>query len=227
MKGSACIGLFLFCLIIFNQANAEICADTATPLPVKKFKFIHSFDGKKSFLASQKVGIFGCRLGLQYKDKFRTGMGFYFLSGPSNEIYTFNETISPKTVKAKLDFSYLTLFYEPIVFQDCHQRWVLSVPTQMGVGTAQLSYMDSTQTVPERKVIYAKSAVLTEVVFMAEYRLFRWLGFGSGVGLRVMLTNDEIIKRNLNAPIYVFKIRIGWGELYKMTFKEKRKKKTK
>jgi hypothetical protein len=226
MTGKAYIGMVLACLFLIQQASAEICADTVTAPPVKKFKFIHSFDGKKSFIASQKVSVFGFRLGLQYKDKFRTGMGLYFQSSPSNETYTFNETISPKTVTAKLDFSYLTLFYEPIVFQDRHHRWVLSVPTQLGVGTAQLSYMDSTQTVPERKVIYSKSAVLTEVVFMAEYRLFRWLGFGSGVGLRLMLTDDEIIKRNLNAPIYVFKIRISWGELYKMAFKEKRKKKT-
>jgi hypothetical protein len=216
----------LFGLFFNNQVMAEICADTSIPPSntVKKFKFIHSFDGKKSFISSQKASVFGFKLGLQYKNKFRTGLGLYFQGEPATENYTFNEGAT-RTVAAKLDFTYLTLFYEPIVFKN--KRWELSVPTQLGIGTAQLSYIDSTQAIPQKTIIYSKSAGVTEVVFMAEYKLFRWIGFGSGVGLRAMITEDEVIKKSLNSPIYVFKVRILFGELYKMAFKEKKEGKAK
>jgi hypothetical protein len=53
------------------------------------------------------------------------------------------------------------------------------------------------------------------------FKFFKWLSVG--VGYRQMLTTDDIIRKNLNGPIYIIKIKIFLSDVFKIA-KEKKKK---
>jgi hypothetical protein len=211
-------------MLIGRIGYAAIEGDTSIHQHLRKFKFVFALDGKKSFIASQKVNILGVKLGFQYKNRFRAGLGLYRLSKPAPIKAPINiGTASEKIVDASLDFSYLSAVVEPIFLKT--KKWELSAPVHLGSGTASLSYIDSNTTVPQEKLINEKKTGLLEVSFVAEYKLLRWLGFGAGIGYRQMLTSDDILRKNFNGPIYLFKMKIYFHEIYNMIFKERRKKK--
>ncbi len=53
---------------------------------------------------------------------------------------------------------------------------------------------------------------------VATYRILRWVGLSGGVGFRQMLISNSKVEESFNSPVYVFKIRIFLGEVYKSVF---------
>jgi hypothetical protein len=216
--------ILISCILIGRISHAAIEGDTSIHQHLRKFKFVFALDGKKSFIATQRVNIFGVKVGFQYKNKFRAGLSLHGLSKPAPIKAPVNKgTVSEKIVDASLDFSYLSVVIEPIFLKT--KKWELSAPMHLGSGTASLSYMDSSTAIPQEKLINEKKTNLLEVSFVAEYKLLRWLGFGAGIGYRQMLTPDDILRKNFNGPIYLFKVKIYFHEIYNMIFKERKRKK--
>ncbi|UPT68383.1 MAG: hypothetical protein M0D57_07045 [Sphingobacteriales bacterium JAD_PAG50586_3] len=53
-------------------------------------------------------------------------------------------------------------------------------------------------------------------MFTAEYKLFRWLGLGAGLGLRFAPVGNKLMKENFNSLLWDANMSIYFGEIYKM-----------
>ncbi len=52
----------------------------------------------------------------------------------------------------------------------------------------------------------------------SQYKITRWLALGMGVGYRFVFSKEKKVSAGLNAPIYVFKVKLLMGELLKKWF---------
>lgn len=196
--------IFVFC---FGSANASSNPPSDS---LKKYKFNFFFDGRKSFISGNPVSIGGVRLGIQHVQKWRIGIGLYGLNTTILRNVIINQgTSAEKAVEAKLEFGYLSFYYERILYKS--NKWEISIPVQLGAGDAKLTYLDSSRVVAINK----RSVSLIEPSVMAEYRFLKWAGVGVGLGLRKMLVKSEVLEDNFNAPIYLIKLKIHFGDLYK------------
>ena len=177
------------------------------------------FDGRRSLIASQNVKIGGIRTGMQFKNLFRTGIGFYGFAEPIKKEIMFTKNGENRRAEESLQYGYATLFFEPILYR--FRKWEFSLPTALGAGKARLALTDSAGTVLKYK---EGGAGFFEIAAYAEYRFFWWIGIGGGTGFRKVLNTDIIEGNKLNGPYYQLAVKIYFGEIAKRIFTKKKKR---
>ncbi|HCQ28890.1 MAG TPA: hypothetical protein DIU39_01310 [Flavobacteriales bacterium] len=183
----------------------------------KKHKFIFSFDSRNTVILGQSAGLFGVKFGIEHNKRHRFGMGIYAIKANSTinlgkeqiEYSTENNTLRDTIVDLYAGFDYLTLFYEYVWLTK--KRWEISTPVSFGYGTASVNY-----NIGKQKIIYADVPVLSvEPVVSGHYKVFSWIGIGAGVGYRKVVYTNKKIGHRLDAPLYIFKIKLFLGGLLK------------
>ncbi len=184
----------------------------------KKYKFLFAFDARRSFVMDRNVKFNGIKIGLTYLDKARFGLGFY---GMRNPIRMQGIQLDPMEYPNASDtiyfnFTYSGLFYEPIWYNS--KRWQLSTPVNFGGGEITLSYKVKDSTRTEQ---FMKGGVpVFGVRGAAQFKVFRWLAVGTGLGYRFILVEDKQVKSSISAPFYNFSVKVLFGELFRMAFKK-------
>jgi hypothetical protein len=128
-----------------------------------------------------------------------------------------NEEVYPNANDSVFfNFRYNSLFYEYVWFQN--KRWEFSTALHLGGGDVDLSYRD---TLENRRVnLFNGKTNIFLGSGSVEYKLTRWLALGAGAGYRFVFSRDENLIKGLNAPIYVYRLKLLMGELLKMWFKK-------
>ncbi len=209
------VALF-FCSITFSQA--QFIRDKYYEAPEKTWKLMFVFDGRRSLIASQNVKIGGIRTGMQFKNLFRSGIGFYGFAAPLRKEIIFPPNARIKRAEETLNYSYATLFFEPILYR--YRKWEFSVPMALGAGKARLALTDTSGVLLKFK---EGGAGFFEIAAYAEYRFFWWIGIGGGTGFRKILNTDIIEGNKLNGPYYQLAVKIYFGEIAKRIFTKKKK----
>lgn len=161
------------------------------------------------------------KLGIQYKDRFRASFGFYKAAAPFIGSKSLNENTSKeKRMRGKLNFGYRALCFEPIFFKN--KRWEVASPLILGLGSATLTFFNADSTIFSSS---KKGFALLELSSTVEYKFLKWAGLAGGVGYRAVYSDEKFINDNFNAPIYIVKIKIFIGELYR-GLRSKKKNKT-
>lgn len=206
-------------LFLTTNLQAQIFRDKRFVRAKNKWKVIASFDGRRSLIINQTVKIGGVRLGVQYKNNFRFGNGLYgfqeaikiprLLKNPNNKTTAAQEYI---------DYTYITWFFEPILYR--FRRWEFSIPLCVGQGNAKTRLVDNQNILIRSK---DKKGYLAEAAFYAENKIFWWIGIGSGIGYRRILTSDIIDDNKFNGPYYQLAIKLYLGQIARRTFGKKEK----
>lgn len=210
------LALKILLLTILHPNIAQIIKDKHYKEPTKKWKFILSFDGRRSLIADQTVGIGGLRLGIQVKNNFRTGVGLYGFDKPLRTPITFSRNGENIKAEELLRYNYTTLFFEPIIYR--YRKWEFSIPCSIGRGKARLDIVDSLGKMIKHK---AGGTSFLEVAGYAENKIFWWIGVGGGIGYRRVLNTQVIGARRLNGPYYQLAIKIYLGEVARRIFTKK------
>ena len=186
--------------------------DTTETAPLIKTTFVFSFDARRSVIRDQKAKIGGIKIGLDFKNKIRAGLGFYGWTGPFEDTIIINEEPPDQdTVLAGIAFNYVSPYLEYIIYQN--KKVELSMPIQFGFGdvSVQYKYKNGNIETPIKKSVGVFVISLT-----GYYKFFTWLGIGGGVGYRNILTKQKLIRKTFNAPVYIVKIRIFPGPIIAM-----------
>lgn len=212
------LGLKMLLLLLpevffFKAGYAQTDSSAAKQYWFKKVVF--NFDNRNSFINDQRVQISGIKLGIEWKNRLRTGVGFYFLSPETKHNAPPPDDNVKIPIEARIRFSYFALYGE-YVFID-HKRWELSAPVQFGLGTAEY-YFPERDKMPKKRTI-----TLIEPSISAHYKIFPWIGVGVGAGYRQMLGNSNNIEHNLDAPIYYGKVKIFPGAIVQYFSRKKDK----
>lgn len=216
-------GVLLLLLVLSANAFADrdiyASSDTALVGFKGKPKFFVTLDKTGSFVGGKPAVTNEIRLGLDFKRKLKLGVGYGQLV---------SDIVVEKTIKAErsgndsivpanLSLSYFSLNGEYAFYQS--KRWQLSAPLFLGFGTSYFNYFDIEKkgAIVERRT--DEGWVLVTVLGgMATYRILRWFGVSTGLGYRIGLYNNDKIEQSFNSPVYTFRFRIFFGEIYKSIF---------
>jgi len=198
--------IFTILFILFYQFSyAAFRSDSS------HIKFLFGFDARNSFIKGHQAKIFGIKPGIQLFNKVRMGLGLYFLNPPivkEGEIKGLSG--QPIEGKAELRFAYLSTWAEYIIIHK--PRWEISTPVHIGLGSIEVLYKPYNQSIiPSQK----RASVV------GYYKFFKWIGLGAGVGYRQMLSGKTLIRESFNSPIYMIKVKIFLGYLYKKYIRKK------
>lgn len=179
----------------------------------EKPKFSVRFDTRNSFIANKAAKIRGVKFGLDYGKDVTVGMSFNWLDAKFDSQK--DVLVGMDTVHAKLDFAYLGAYFEYTFYRT--KKWEISIPVQIGFGSTYFGYKNEQD---KAKKMYQKPILVYEPAMTAEYKIWRYLGVGAGVGYRLMLINNKDIDGNFNSPIYVLKLKVYLGQVYRDVFKK-------
>lgn len=203
-----CVVCVLFC---FNS-KAQLINGLKQQFKQKP-KFSLRFDTRNSFIANKAAKIRGVKFGLDYGKDITVGMSFNWLDKKFST--TKDVKLGNDTITANLDFGYLGFYFEYTFYRT--ERWEVSIPVQLGFGSTYFAYKDGND---KQQRLSQKPIIVYEPSMTADYRFWRYLGIGAGVGYRLMLVNNNDIEGNFNSPIYVLKLKVYLGDIYRDVFKK-------
>jgi hypothetical protein len=182
-----------------------------------KPSFFINLDRTSSFVAGKSATTNELRLGLDFKKKVRLGIGVASLVSdvvvPKNIV---TESGTDSSLNAKLSLTYLTLSSEYTLYDS--KRWQVTTPMVFGMGSAYFTYYEWKGSEIITKKLDEGGVVLLSPSVIVTYRILRWFGISGGIGYRVMIRNNQRIGEEFNSPIYVVRLRIFMGEIYKSVF---------
>jgi hypothetical protein len=206
-------GIF-FVLYFFYALNSEAQIDFISDIkssfkeqPTLDFRI----DSRHSFISARIARIVGLKVGANFGDKVKTGLGYNLLwNRVSEEREITNSQGQRESVNAYYRLGYFSPYFEYSFFTDI--RWDISILALVGFGRSRFEYTDQ----------YGKDfetdpsgVVLWEPYMTAEYKFWKYFGVGAGVGYRLAYSSNSFARQNLSSPIYVYKLKIYFDQLFK------------
>lgn len=138
---------YLFPFVIFAMlclSNSVAAQDTTTlsvpkEKPALSLKPTTDFDQRFSFINKEDVNIWGYRIGVIVNDKFKVGIGGYFLNQDTTIVRT--DRFGNPTSKLQRKLYFGTVYYEPYLFRK--QLVEMSLVFEIGYGRAVLDSANS------------------------------------------------------------------------------------
>src|SRR5688572_14432206 len=209
-------------LVLLSFPAISQIGKTMVDTPLVSFKhkpkFFLTLDRTSSFVEGKGATTNEIRMGLEFKKKIRFGIGYAALV---SDIVTDKTIVTEVTgfdslVPAELSLSYLTWSAE-YTFYDS-KRWQITVPGMLGTGSSYFQYYEKVDGEYKTKRTDEGGVVLLGASGIATYRILRWFGLSAGLGYRYLIVNNGKVKESFNSPVYLFRIRIFMGEIYKSIF---------
>lgn len=168
-------------------------------------------DSRHSFINQSGVSVFGVKGGIEFDRTLRFGLGFNILATKLTRAITFNyEGVSSTTNDARLVFYHVSPYVEYVFYQK--NRWEVSIPIQFGIGNSYYTY----KTESGQRINSNKQFILSyEPAITAQYKIFKYFGPGLGVGYRLMIVDNSAVEESFNSPVYIFRFKIFFGEIYR------------
>jgi len=163
------------------------------------------FDNRFSFIRDNDVKTIGIKVGLNFRRKFKLGLGL------NNMLFSVEKVAinaENEEVPVNLEYSYFSPYLEYVYYNS--RKWEFSLSIQHGIGGASYQYID----VDGKKIKLAQSVVHSfEPAMLIDYKIIRWVGIGTGIGYRLVYYKTTGIKEKFSSPEYVIKLKIYLGEI--------------
>jgi hypothetical protein len=181
-------------------------------------KFFLTLDRTSSFVAGKGATTNEIRMGLEFKKLIRFGIGYAELVSDivADKSIVTEITGIDSLVPAELSLSYLTWSAEYTFYNS--KRWQITMPGVLGTGSSYFQYYEYVDGEYKTKRTDEGGVVLLGASGIATYRILRWVGLSAGLGYRYLIVNNGNVKESFNSPVYLFRIRIFMGEIYKSVF---------
>lgn len=198
------IGL-LFCLFVNGQLNKDVLLINGYKHLGKNFykhKFGLEFDARNTFINSKKSKLGGLKLGVYVNRVNYFGLGLYGTSIPLEIERLPNSDL--EIYSANVEFSYISLFYERILY--FNPKWEWSATSHFGSGEIKVKYlMEENGKILNLDPILTKPFELSSSLY---YHLNYWISIGGGYGYRVMRKTPSQLKPMFNGSIYLVKLKV-------------------
>lgn len=219
-KRRAMLLLVVALFVAFASSGQQQPAPDDTPLVGFRGKprLFLTLDRTSSFVSGKAATTNEIRGGLEFKKKLRLGIGWAKLTSDvvaQKDIVT-EVTQLDSVVNAELSLSYWTLSGE-YTFYDS-KRWQVTVPAFVGFGSSYFYYYEKIGEDYEEQRTDEGGVLLTGISGVVTFRIFRWIGVSGGLGFRRLIVDNSRITESFNSPVYLFRIRIFIGEIYKTVF---------
>jgi hypothetical protein len=166
-------------------------------------------DSRNSFISNRKAHIWGIKLSAEFGELIQLGIGYNRLDDDlSRTVYFSNEIAVFDSAVGELRMDYVSWYARYVFYRK--GRWKFSViPFQLGIGRSRYMYKEG----EEKMFAYKRSIIVYETGFSISFRLCKWLGVGTDLGVRWMVKNNPAIPEKFNSPTYAFYGIIYWTEI--------------
>ena len=173
-------------------------------------RFVAQYDSRYCIINHHLTTINGLKLGVELKNRFRTGAAIYFLSTgvPTRQAQPSN---AADKADAQIRFRYLAGYAGYVLIET--PRWELSANLQLGMGSAYVSYQTQ-DGIPGRTPNDFMGVI--EPTLAAQLRVFHWAGLGTGLGWRQPAFVPAAIQKELNGPVFYLRGNLFLGELLRI-----------
>jgi len=165
------------------------------------------FDSRYSFIRNLNVRTFGAKIGLNFNQRFKFGIGINsMITASSTKISNIDDTVS-----VDMNYFYWSPYIEYVYYSS--RKWEFSLMTQIGIGEAKYSYFDE----QGNKNSGFKTMIYTyEPAMQIDYRIIKWVALGTGIGYKLELyRNNGGVTEPLTSPQLILKIKIYLGKIYR------------
>ena len=195
--------IFCWLLIPAFFVGGPLSAQSDTTNP-KKDTLVHKrlslkpagdFDQRFSFIDNEGVSIWGYRIGVAVNDKYKVGIGGYFLKQEVAGI-KLDATGVPINRLTK-NLYYGTLYYEPFLFR--RKRWEMSMVFELGYGKAVLDSVNKIRgrflTKTEEQIFvpagmgYSVNFIIPDIKGL---HFLTYLGLNGMIGLRKAVFESDL-----------------------------------
>ncbi|MFD1470637.1 hypothetical protein ACFQ48_20595 [Hymenobacter caeli] len=190
-----------------NRARPDSAVGRRAVARLEKPRVVALYDARYSIINSHFCTINGLKLGLEWKNRLRTGAAVYFLSSRIPTRRARPDDIDDDA-RADLRFRYLALYGEYVLLET--RRWELSVPLQAGLGNAYVEYVSPGGSVQETPHDFMG---IVEPSVNAQMRVFRWGGLGAGAGWRAPVFVDRAVRKEISGPIFYLRGKLFLNDL--------------
>ncbi len=192
---------FIFSIVILSEVEACSQSDSAKAKNIS-LKPSFDFDQRFSFIRGSSVNIWGERIGILVNEKFKVGIGGYYLSDQLK--YKKVDSLGNPFYYGNRHLYFGTVYYEKFLLR--RNLWELSVPVEIGFGK---SYFDVYKTYTNALVLRTiKDFVPVGTGISLSFKCppvfgikpFRWLGINGLIGYRydlgTLAANEGLLPSN-------------------------------
>lgn len=187
------------CLFFLFLTAASALAQDSTSLVKKQkkksLKPAADFDQRFSFLDHQPVNIWGYRIGVIIKDKYKVGIGGYFLEQNIKGEIKLRRNILYYQQNRKLYFG--TIYYEPFLLRK--KLYETSLVFEVGFGRVildSLKKIRNTQTVVQEKQTFVPAgigvSINLKVPEIKHLHFLTYIGLNGMIGLRKTVFETDL-----------------------------------
>ena len=170
----------------------------------QKYKFNFQLDNRLSDIGGYRITIFGGKIGVQYKNKLRFGVGASFITNPVDITGTLKVRVRKKLVtestEDRINFWYISLFSDWILYKN--ERWECFITEQIGYGSPVYTSTVNNVVVKQTEI----PLLVNEFSGQINYKFLPWLGAGTGFGYRNIWNGNADVKSTFNAPIFIARL---------------------
>lgn len=160
-----------------------------------KPKPLVALETRNAFITNSLVKVRGVKAGVSFNNTVRVGLSYNWIKDDAESSFDGTQNIK---------LNYVAPFFEYTFYKD--QRFAFAIPIKLGFGSA--FYKNDKEEISNREFV-----MLYEPAMLAEVRFLRYFAVGGGVGLRLMLKDNRLLREQLNSPIYIFGFKIYFDTL--------------
>lgn len=163
-----------------------------------KWKFNFQLDNRFSKIHNNEVVIFGGKIGLQYKNLTRFGIGASTIIKPVIINYFDKKTNTED--ENIINFWYVSVYNDWILYKN--NKWECFLTEQIGYGKPSFIHEVNSDVIRD----VGLDLYVNEFSGQVNYKILSWIGAGVGVGYRNLFNKKSVLTNTFNAPIYIFKL---------------------
>lgn len=196
--------LFLSITILLCQkANGQLFDSIEDSFRYKPTFFL-KFDSRNSFVTNYYAPMGGIKVGLSFNNTSKIGIGYSWMK---------NYPVSSGS-NIHLQFGYLAPFFEYTFYKS--NKWTGEIPLQIGYGF--IRHRD----IINKSTIIKSGIVIYEPAMTFDYRFWNYFSIGAGAGIRFALKMNGTVPEKFASPIYIFRFKISFGDIYKDHLKKEK-----
>jgi len=198
------VGLLVVAVICVIGIHAQHFEEELRLALKEEPKFEFKLDSRNAFISNTGVRVFGFKLGLNFDDKLSFGLGYNQLwSNPKNQLF-----LEGVNYNAEVNYYYFSPYVEYTFYRD--EKWEFSIPVQFGLGESWYEFERN-----GNKLSRSRNFVVSyEPAITVQYTFLKYFGLGAGVGYRLMIVPNHSIEEQFTSPVYIFKFKIFFQEIY-------------
>jgi hypothetical protein len=205
------IAVIVLLVLSIGETSAQL---TDVSSLKKRIRVDVKAETRNSFANTEYVFFWGVKLGLDLDRKVKFGFGYSWLQSRYFSNLFDPDDFPSTTQKAQPRFRIWSAYAEYEFYRD--GGWEFSAPVELGFGN---SFYQNDQ----QKKIGKGMNMVTMFGLNTSYMFSKWVGFGVGLGYRIVLLENKEMKDQFTSPYYQVKLKLKLGNLVNKIRKKRSK----